>query len=210
MPKQHITTNVAVRRSCGDDPRVESAFEFACDAYCTICKSTRISAGATTPQRRMKMFCQSCGAQVSGAFCTKCGAPAGQPSHALSAHHEPPPAIQQYAPAYLRSLRSIAQPLTPAKSGSGLKILFVMLAGLAVLAMLLSACSGAAGIRPNSSPRKWNLYRRHYGNAPRDRAAVRCLSIANQRRAVPDSVAQRRTGGKAPGIPPIPRCHYYA
>jgi len=56
------------------------------------------------------MFCQSCGAQVTGAFCTKCGAPAGAP---------PPPSLP---PQY-------AQPLPPAaKSGAGLKILFVVLA----------------------------------------------------------------------------------
>ena len=74
------------------------------------------------------MFCQSCGAQVSGAFCTKCGAPAGQ---APSPPQPPPP--PQYTPAPPQ----YSQPLPPAaKSGAGLKILFVVLGVIAVLGML--------------------------------------------------------------------------
>ena len=41
------------------------------------------------------MFCQSCGAQVAGAFCIKCGARASQPSPPSAAPpaYTPPPAI---------------------------------------------------------------------------------------------------------------------
>ena len=76
------------------------------------------------------MFCQSCGAQVTGAFCTKCGARANQappppPSAQPPAYTPPPPPPQQYS-----------QPLPPAKSGSGIKILFVVLGILAMMGML--------------------------------------------------------------------------
>jgi hypothetical protein len=73
------------------------------------------------------MFCQSCGAQIAGAFCAKCGARASQPSPlsaAPPAYAPPPP--PQYA-----------QPLPPAsKSGSGLKILFVVLGILGLMGVL--------------------------------------------------------------------------
>src|ERR1700722_10572730 len=68
------------------------------------------------------MFCQSCGPQMTGAFCTRCGAratQAGPPS-------VPPPPPPQYV-----------QPLPPAaKSGSGLKILLVVLVLLAMMGMV--------------------------------------------------------------------------
>ena len=65
------------------------------------------------------MFCESCGAQVEGVFCSKCGARAGQPA-------SPSAPTPQYV-----------QPLAPAaKSGSGLKILFVVLGVLGVLGVL--------------------------------------------------------------------------
>ena len=74
------------------------------------------------------MFCQSCGAQVAGAFCTKCGARASQPSPAYT----PPPPPPPYAPP-----PQYAQPLPPAaKSGPGLKILFVVLGILGLMGVL--------------------------------------------------------------------------
>jgi hypothetical protein len=80
------------------------------------------------------MFCQGCGAQVTGAFCTKCGARASQPSppSASPSDYTPPPASPQYAPP-----SQYAQPLPPAaKSGSGSKILFVVLGILGLLGVL--------------------------------------------------------------------------
>src|ERR1039458_2727531 len=75
-----------------------------------------------------QMFCQSCGAQVAGAFCTKCGERASQPSPAYT----PPPPPPPYAPP-----PRYAQPLPPAaKSGSGLKILFVVLGILGLMGVL--------------------------------------------------------------------------
>ncbi len=48
------------------------------------------------------MFCQSCGAQVSGSFCAKCGARASQPS--------PPPApAPSYTPAPAITAESLSQ-----------------------------------------------------------------------------------------------------
>src|ERR1035441_5320424 len=62
------------------------------------------------------MFCQSCGAQVAGAFCTKCGAQASQPSppSAPPPAYTPPPAIavvgsQQLAQERLSQLGGAAQ-----------------------------------------------------------------------------------------------------
>src|ERR1039458_1786840 len=62
------------------------------------------------------MFCQSCGAQVAGAFCTKCGASASQPSPPSAAPpaYTPPPAItvvdsQQPAKERLNQLGGAAQ-----------------------------------------------------------------------------------------------------
>src|ERR1035441_2897099 len=85
------------------------------------------------------MFCQSCGAQVTGAFCTKCGARASQPPQPPSATPPPyappppPPPQMQYAPPPPK----YAQPLPPAsKSGAGIKILFVVLGIMALLGML--------------------------------------------------------------------------
>ena len=80
------------------------------------------------------MFCQSCGAQVTGAFCTKCGARAGQPSPPSTPlpAYTPPPPPPPYAPP-----SPYAQPLPPAaKSGSGLKILLVVLGILCLLGVL--------------------------------------------------------------------------
>ena len=80
------------------------------------------------------MFCQNCGAQVTEAFCTKCGTRASQPSPPSappSAYPSPPPS-PQYAP-----LPQYGQPLPPAaKSGSGLKILLVVLGVLGLLGVL--------------------------------------------------------------------------
>lgn len=80
------------------------------------------------------MFCQSCGAQIAGAFCTQCGARANQPSPpaAPPPAHTPPPPPPQYAPQ-----AQYAQPLPPAaKSGAGLKILFVVLGILGLMGVL--------------------------------------------------------------------------
>jgi hypothetical protein len=88
------------------------------------------------------MFCQSCGAQTTGAFCTKCGARASQaPQPAATPPPPPPPPVQQqytppppppqYAPP------QYSQPLPQAaKSGSGLKILLVVLVILGLMGML--------------------------------------------------------------------------
>jgi hypothetical protein len=67
------------------------------------------------------MFCRTCGAQLTAAFCTRCGAPAVQP----------PPPVQPAAP------QPSSQPQPPAsKTGSGLKVLFVVLGVIAFLGML--------------------------------------------------------------------------
>ena len=62
------------------------------------------------------MFCQSCGAQVAGEFCTKCGTRASQPSppSAPPPAYTPPPAItvvdaQQVAKERLSQLGGAAQ-----------------------------------------------------------------------------------------------------
>ena len=62
------------------------------------------------------MFCQSCGAQVAGAFCAKCGAGASQPSppSAPPPAYTPPPVItvvdsQQLAKERLNQLGGAAQ-----------------------------------------------------------------------------------------------------
>ena len=80
------------------------------------------------------MFCQSCGAQVAGAFCTKCGAPASQPSPPSA----PPPAYTPPTPPPQdASPPQYAQPLPPAaKSGAELKILFVVLVILGLMGVL--------------------------------------------------------------------------
>jgi hypothetical protein len=64
------------------------------------------------------MFCQRCGVPVAGAFCVKCGTPANQPS-------SPSAPTPQYG-----------QPLPAAKSGSGVKILLVVLGILGVIGVL--------------------------------------------------------------------------
>jgi hypothetical protein len=81
------------------------------------------------------MFCQSCGAQLTGAFCTKCGMPAGQPPppSAPSSDYTPQPPPPQYA-----APTPYAQPVPPAaKSGLWVKILFIVL-GLFVLLGVLA------------------------------------------------------------------------
>lgn len=93
------------------------------------------------------MFCQSCGTQVAGAFCTKCGARAVQPQPVQSggpptSYQSPQPPPQQDSPPappqrYALPPQSYGQPLPPpAKSGSGLKILFIVLGVIAFLGML--------------------------------------------------------------------------
>ncbi len=99
------------------------------------------------------MFCQSCGSQVAGAFCTKCGARASQPAPPPPPPVQPggpppsynpappPPPPPQYAPPqqqYAPPQQQYApQPLPPpAKSGSGLKILFVVLGVFALLGFM--------------------------------------------------------------------------
>jgi len=80
------------------------------------------------------MFCESCGAQVTGAFCTKCGARTSQPSapSAPPSAYTPPHAFPHDAPP-----PQYAQPLPPAaKSGAGLKILFVVLVILGLMGVL--------------------------------------------------------------------------
>ena len=66
------------------------------------------------------MFCQSCGAQVAGSFCAKCGAPASQPSppSAPPPAYTSPPAItvvdsQQLAKERLNPLGGAAQERGP-------------------------------------------------------------------------------------------------
>jgi hypothetical protein len=69
------------------------------------------------------MFCPNCGAQLTGAFCTQCGARAVQP----------PPPVQPAAP------QPSSQPLPPAAktgSGSGMKILFAVLGVIVFLGVL--------------------------------------------------------------------------
>jgi hypothetical protein len=86
------------------------------------------------------MFCQSCGSQMTGAFCTKCGARANQA--APPAAPPPPPPVQQFAaplppPPQYAPPPQYVQPLPPAaKSGSGLKILLVVLVILGLMGML--------------------------------------------------------------------------
>jgi hypothetical protein len=88
------------------------------------------------------MFCQSCGSQVTGPFCTKCGArtgaspaaPAGAPQP--SSYTPPPPPPPQYAP----PPPQYSQPLPPpSSSGSGLKILFVVLGILGLMGVMFVA-----------------------------------------------------------------------
>lgn len=94
------------------------------------------------------MFCQSCGAEVTGAFCTKCGAraaqspPPVQPGGPPPAYSAPPPQYAPPPPQYAPPPPQYSPPLPPpATSGSGLKILFIVLGVLAFLGML-----GIAGI----------------------------------------------------------------
>jgi len=81
------------------------------------------------------MFCQSCGTQLTGAFCTKCGVPAGQPpppSVDPPAHAPPSPALQNAPqPSYAQS------PPPAANSGLWVKILFIVL-GIFVLMGVLA------------------------------------------------------------------------
>jgi hypothetical protein len=69
------------------------------------------------------MFCRNCGAQLTATFCTRCGAPAVQP----------PLPVQPAAP------QPYSQPQPPAsKTGSGLKVLFVVLGVMVFLGVLLA------------------------------------------------------------------------
>jgi hypothetical protein len=76
------------------------------------------------------MFCQSCGAQLAGAFCTKCGARSSQaPPPSPYAPPAPPP--QYVTPS------RYAHSLPPGgKSGAGLKILVVVLVILGLTGVL--------------------------------------------------------------------------
>jgi hypothetical protein len=84
------------------------------------------------------MFCQNCGAQMGGAFCNSCGARASQtpppPPPPPPAQYTPTP--PQYAPPQYAQ-PPYTQPLAPpAKSGSGLKILLVVLGIFLLLGMV--------------------------------------------------------------------------
>ena len=77
------------------------------------------------------MFCSSCGAEVTGAFCTRCGARASQPPSASAPPRPPVRSAQQ--PQY-------EQPPPPAaKSGGGWKILIAVLAVVGMLGVLAIA-----------------------------------------------------------------------
>jgi len=77
------------------------------------------------------MFCSSCGAELRGAFCTRCGAPASQPPSPSAP--PPPPAHYAQQPQYV-------QPPPPAaKSGGGWKILIAVLAILGLLGVFVIA-----------------------------------------------------------------------
>ena len=95
------------------------------------------------------MFCQSCGAQMSGAFCTKCGARAAQsgapaqpptqppPPQPQPQYTPPPPQYTPPPPQYNPPPQAYSsQPLPPASKGSGLKILIVVLVVLGGMGML--------------------------------------------------------------------------
>ena len=77
------------------------------------------------------MFCSSCGAEVTGAFCTRCGARASRPPSPSA----PPPPPVQYAP----PAQYVQPPAAAAKSGGGLKILFAVLAILGLLGVFAIA-----------------------------------------------------------------------
>ena len=85
------------------------------------------------------MFCQNCGAQLTGDFCTKCGTPAGQPSASAAAPSATAPSPSAYAaPASAAAPPpQSAAPLAAAtKSGSGLKIVLVLLGIFGFLGVL--------------------------------------------------------------------------
>jgi len=77
------------------------------------------------------MFCSSCGAELTGAFCTRCGAPASQPPSPSAP--PPPPAHYAQQPQYVQP------PHSAAKSGGGWKILIAVLATLGLLGVLAIA-----------------------------------------------------------------------
>jgi len=76
------------------------------------------------------MFCSRCGAPVTGAFCTQCGAQASQPSPSAP----PPQPVQSVQPA-----QYVQPPASAAKSGGGWKILIAVLAILGLLGVLAIA-----------------------------------------------------------------------
>jgi len=77
------------------------------------------------------MFCSNCGTELTGAFCTRCGARASEPPSPSA----PPPAPLPYAqpPQY------VPPPPPAAKSGRGWKILIAVLAILGMLGVLAIA-----------------------------------------------------------------------
>ena len=92
------------------------------------------------------MFCQSCGAQVAGAFCTKCGARASQPSppSAPPPAYTPPPAItvvdsQQLAKERLNQLGGAAKE----RGAEGAKLLQ---SGIGALAARMGKVALGAGV----------------------------------------------------------------
>jgi len=77
------------------------------------------------------MFCTSCGAEVTGAFCTRCGARASQPPSPAA----PPPTPIEY----VQQPQVVPPPPPAAKSGGGLKILIAVLATLGAVCVLAVA-----------------------------------------------------------------------
>lgn len=84
------------------------------------------------------MFCRNCGAQVTGAFCTQCGARAIEPAPPVqSASQAESRAAQLAAPVQAAPQLDSQPPPVAAKAGSGLlKVLFAVLGVVTVLGML--------------------------------------------------------------------------
>ncbi len=157
--------------------------------------------------RRIRMFCQNCGAQMGGAFCNSCGARASQtpppPPPPPPAQYTPTP--PQYAPPQYAQ-PPYTQPLAPpAKSGSGLKILLVVLGIFLLLGMVAvggimyavhrakQAIASTTGVDLNS------FSEQRHGPARRlDACALLTKDDLSQILNLPSIVP------KAPACPPIP------